>query len=356
MHSSRERSGQRPTISVYAALLLAAAIAVIAAGTAHAAQFKMVACAGNSGPPPTITATNTASAQHPNGIFDFANYCGGTGGDPPGDAAFMRISEHESSGNAGYGAYGQIIFATPSYIHFKSGGGYTREPNAFNAGWLARFRVLDFANASTTLLNQGAGLPNFALDWAASGIFGPHLWPFASYLDFHHFYFELMCNLPGGCDRANYNAVDANAFTFILSDDEDSKVEFLNTATPLLAPQWVRGLQQLDWNASDNGSGLRFERVRVDGDTRYTIDYQAAGMCDVSSSQTNGEFARSYRPCLTGGPYQRTWWLETAQLADGAHDLSICTQDYAQYRGLNGTGGETVVGQFKPTLALIASA
>src|SRR3954447_19255487 len=109
MHNSGERPGQRPAIVVFVALLLIAGIAALAAGTARAAQYKMVACAASSGAPPYTIATNTISAQHPNGIFDFNNWCGGQGGDPPGDAAFIRIQEHEAAGNAGQGAYGQLI-------------------------------------------------------------------------------------------------------------------------------------------------------------------------------------------------------------------------------------------------------
>ncbi len=303
----------------------------------------MVACAGDSGAPPYTTATNTISAQHPSGIFDFANYCGGAGGDPPGDAAFMRISEHEPNGNAGYGAYGQFVFETPNYVHFKSAGAYTREPNAFNSGWLARFRVLDFSNNVTTLLNQGSGLPNSGLDWAASGIFGPHLWPFATYMDFHHFYFELLCNLPGGCDRTNYNAVDANSFVFILNDDSPSQVSLFNTDLPLTQGKWVRGTQQVFWASSDLGSGMRFERVRIDGTPYYVLDFQAMGQCNATASQTNGEFSRVYQPCPTGGPWGREYDFNSASFSDGAHNLSVCTQDYGQYMGLNGTGGETCV-------------
>lgn len=341
MKKPASRSTQGPAAVVLFALSLACAIAVLAAATAHAAQYKMVACAANSGAPPYTTATNTASAQHPSGIFDVNNWCGGAGGDPPGDAAFMRISEHEASGNAGQGAYEQVIFETPWYVHFKSAGGYTREPNAFNAGWLARFRVLGFDNQMTTLLNQGSGLPNSGLDYAASGIFGPHLWPFGSYGDYHHFYYELLCNIPGGCDRANYNAVDANGFVFILSDDSPSEVTFTHTDSPLIQGQWVRGPQQVFYDSGDKGSGLRFERVRIDGADRNVIDFQALGLCNATSSQTNGEFARTYQPCWVGGPFHREWDFDSAGLTDGAHNLSVCAQDYGQYMGLNGTGGET---------------
>ncbi len=343
MHNSVKRPGERSATVVLLALLLVAAIAAIAAATANAAQYKMVACASSSGAPPYTTETNTATAQHPGGIFDFSNYCGGAGGDPPGDAAYLRISEHESSGNAGQGSFGRFVFATPSYVHFVNGGAYTREPNAFNAGWLARFRVLDFAGNTTTLLNQGAGLPNSGIDFAPSGIFGPHLWPFGPGIDFHHFYYELLCNLPGGCDRANVNAVEANAFVFILNDDEKPDIYFSSKQTPLMQGAWVSGPQWMSWYVHDNGSGIRNERIRIDGAERYAIDHQALAQCNATASQTNGEFSRGYQPC-PAGPFDHEWTLDTASLSDGSHTLQVCGQDYGQYRGLNNTGSETCDG------------
>lgn len=341
--SSRLGGPARPVAIALCLMASCLAVAVVCAATANAAQYKMVACATTSSAPLYTTQTNTVNAQHPNGIFDFGNYCGGAGGDPPGDAAFMRISEHEAAGNAGEGAYGRIVFETPAYVHFKSGGGYTREPNAFNEGWRARFWGLDFSGNGTVFLNQGAGLSNSGTNWATTSSFGSHLWPFGGYLDFHHFYFELLCVRPAGCDRANYNAVDANGFVFVLNDDSPSQVSFADTGAPLMAGQWVRGTQKVSWSASDLGSGMRDERVRVDGAQRHLVDYQAMSQCNATASQTNGEFARTYQPCPTGGPWGRSYDLDTASLADGSHNLSVCTQDYGQYMGLNGTGGESCV-------------
>ena len=340
MSSQTGGPAARPVAIALCLMLSCVATAVVSAATADAAQFKMVMCAGDSGTPGFSTETNTASAQHPNGIFDFANHCGGQGGDPPGNSAFLRIAEHESSGNAGNGAYGRFVFATPWYVHFKSAGGYTRQPNAFNDGWRSRFWGTDFSGNNNLFINQGAGLGNSGTDRTSSNTFGPRLWPFTSFLDFHHFYFELLCVRPAGCDRANFNATDANGFVLILSDDEDSKVN-LTGPGGLLSGSWVRGPQAVAWNSSDNGSGLRFERLRVDGTQRYAIDYQALGQCNATSSPVNGEFARTYQPCPTGGPYGRSWTLDTASLPDGAHALQVCTQDYGQYRGLNGTGSES---------------
>ncbi len=322
-------------LSLTTAFVLFAALAP----RADAAFYKMVSCSANNGTAPYATATNTTSPQNPGGIFDFNNWCGGAGGDPPGEAAYLRINEHESAGNAGNGAYGDMIFDTPPYVHFRSAGGYTREPNAFNDGWRARFWMLDFANNGWQLLSQGAGVPNSGTQSPISGTFGPHLWPLGTELDFWRFVFELECVRPAGCDRSNYNATDANGFVFILSDDSNSQVGF--TGGQLLTGQWVRGAQEVDWNSSDQGSGLRFERLRTDGAVRYTIDYQAAGQCNTTWTQTNGEWARTYQPCPTGGPWGRAYSLDTTSLADGVHSLSVCTQDFGQYQGLDGTGGES---------------
>jgi hypothetical protein len=322
-------------------MLLAMGIAAIAAARADGALFKMVSCASTSGAAPYATSTNTVNSTHPSGIFEFHNWCGGGGGDPPGDAAYLRINENQSSGNAGENAYGDMSFDTPSYVHFKTAGGYTRQPNAFNGGWRARFWMIDFGNNGVQLLTQGAGLPNSGTQWASSNIFGPHLWPFGSYLDFWQFVYEMKCVRAEGCDRTNYNATDANGFVFILSDDQNSQVGFTNTGSPFMQGQWVSGTQNVTWNSSDQGSGLRFERLRADGGLRYLIDYQAAGACNATWSQTNGEWSRVYQPCPTGGPFGRVFALDTTTLSDGGHNLSVCTQDFAQFQGLNGTGSET---------------
>jgi hypothetical protein len=300
----------------------------------------MVMCAADSGTPGFATETNTANAQHPSGIFDFTNHCGGQGGDPPGDSAFLRIAEHEASGNAGSGAYGRFVFATPPYIHFRAAGGYTRQPNAFNDGWRSRFWALDFAGAGHTLVNQGAGLSSAGTDRPSSNTFGPHLWPFTDFLDFHHFYFELVCVRAAGCDRANFNATDVNGFVLILSDDENPDLHFSNGSAPLMQGSWVRGPQSMSWYVHDNGSGVRGESISLDATRRYYVDHQALGHCNATFSLVNGEFARVYQPC-GAGPYEHSWTLETSDLPDGAHALQLCAQDYGQYRGLNGTVGAT---------------
>lgn len=113
MSSRLGRPANRPVAIALCLMASCVVTAVLCAATARAAEYKMVVCAASSGTPPYTTQTNTVNAQHPSGIFDFGNYCGGAGGDPPGEAAFLRISEHEASGNAGEGAYGRFVFESP---------------------------------------------------------------------------------------------------------------------------------------------------------------------------------------------------------------------------------------------------
>jgi hypothetical protein len=335
--SPLQRQPARRAAPIALCLLLACvAVAAMGAASAHASVYKMVLCAGNNGSNSYGTSTNTVSAQHPAGIFDVNNYCG-PAPDPAGESAFIRISEHEPNGSAGQGAYEDVYWDTPAYVHYMAAGGYTREPNAFNEGWRGRFWGIDFNNNGFQILTQGAGLPNTGEQWATTSTFGPHLWPFGGFSSFWRFVFELECVRPAGCDRSNFNAVDANTFVFILSDDQNSSVGF--TGGAILNGGWVRGGQGITWNSSDNGSGLRMERLRIDGN--QVVENNYAGQCNLGSSQANGEFARVYQPCPTGGPYGHSYGLETASLPDGPHSVQVCSQDYGQYIGLYSTGSES---------------
>ena len=318
-----------------AALLLAAAL-IFTPTTAHAADYKLLLCAGNNGSNGFQTATNTTSAQNPAGIFDFSNYCG-PAPDPAGNNAFLRINENQSGGNAGETAYGSISWTVPPWVAILAAGGYTREPNAFNEGWRGRFWAEGFDGSTNNILMQGTGQPNSGIFWNPTSTFAPHLWPFGSFGNYRRFVFELTCVRPSGCDRSNFNAVDANSFALILNDVSPVQLQLTNTTAPLLGGQWVRGTQAATYSWSDVGSGIRMEWIDIDGGRRFTIDHW--NECNTGSSQVNGEFARDFQPCATASNIGRSYALDTASLPDGAHTLQACAQDYAQYQGLYGTGG-----------------
>ncbi len=341
MSSLLRMPATRPA-TIGAVLMLACiGVACMFAGTAKASYYKMVLCAANNGSNGFATATNTTSAQNPGGIFSFENYCG-PAPYPAGNNAFLRIVESQAAGNAGYGAFGQMSWTAPGSIDIAAAGGYTREPNAFNAGWRGRFWLEGYDGSTNNELVQGSGVENGSCSgvcWATTSTFASHLWPFGGYGRYRRFVFELTCYREAGCDRTNFNAVDANTMVLTLNDTSPSQIALTNTGAGMLAGNWVRGTQDVDWNVSDQGSGMRFERLRVDGGERYAIDWRAN--CDLGSWGDSGEFARTFQPCPAGGPWSRGYSLDTATLADGAHTVSVCSQDYGQAIGLTGSGSES---------------
>lgn len=337
MSSHSSGPAKRPATVALCLMLACVGIAVIAAADANAAHYKMLLCAGNNGSNSFQTATNTTSASNPGGIFSFENYCG-PAPDPAGNNAFLRIVENQSGGNAGVNAYGSISWTVPPWVAIIAGGGYTRMPNAFNDGWRGRFWAEDWGGGTNNILMQGAGVGGGGINWGLTSTFASHLWPFGGYGDYRRFVFEMTCFRPAGCDRGNFNAVDANTIVLMLADRQDSQVSFTNGSV-LMGGGWVRGTHAITWNASDNGSGLRFERLRVNGAERQVLDHR--GSCDLGYSGPNGEFARQFQPCPTGGPYGRSYALDTAGVPDGERTIQVCAQDYAQAIGLDGTGSQS---------------
>ena len=309
------------------------------ATTAHAADYRMLLCAGNNGSNSFDTATNTASGANPGGIFSFENYCG-PAGDPAGNGAFLRLAENQSGGNAGDTAYGSISWTVPPWVAILAGGGYTREPGSFNDGWRGRFWAEDFSGGGHHILMQGTGVPNGSnggIGWGTTSTFASHLWPFPSYGYYRRFIFEMTCFRPAGCDRSGWNAVDANTIHLTLADVSPVELHLTNTGAPLLGGQWVRGTQVATYSWSEVGSGIRMEWIDIDGARRFTIDH--AGECDIGWSGASGEFARQFTPCAQAAGIGRSYTFDSASLPDGAHTLTACGQDYAQYQGLDGTGG-----------------
>ncbi len=331
MEARRSRVGSGISISAGICLLAIAAAFVgfaALAPPAHAADFRAVLCAANNGSNGFGTTTNTTSPQNPGGIFNFENHCG-PAPFPAGEAAFLRIDENQSGGNAGDGAYGDIYYDTPPFVHFREAGGYTREPNAFNEGWRGRFWIAGGSIGGYELLSQGQGAPT-----GTTSTFTSHLWPVGGYLDFSRFVFELECVRPAGCDRSNYNAVDANSFVFTLADESPSQVSLNNNGGPIMEGRWVRGNQTATYQFTELGSGIRREWIDIDGSERFTIDH--ASECDVDSNGAVGVFARQFQPCAVApNPIGRSYGFDTASLPDGLHTLQACTQDFAQWQGYN---------------------
>lgn len=338
MSPQTNHPAKRPVPVALCLMALTFAIALIAAANANAAHYKMLACAGGSGTLPYTTNTNTASPQNPAGIFSFENHCF-PAPDPAGESAFLRIAETQGGGNAGVGAYGNMVFDTPPFVHFKAANTWTRQPYSFNEGWRSRIWVAG-ACCTAQMLIQGVGLPNNGWEWGTTGPFALHPWP-APYYDFTRYVFEMQCVRPQGCDRTNLNLTDANTFLFVLSDESAPQIGFTDTGSTLMQGGWVRGSQSVNFSFSELGSGVRVERMRVDGAQRWEWDHWPECSGAIGTSAASGEWARTYQPCPAGGPFGRAVPLDTAGLADGVHAVQVCAQDYGQYQGLDNTGGQS---------------
>ena len=164
--------GRRTAVSL-CLFITCFAVLAFATSSAHAADYKMLLCAGNNGSNSYQTATNTTSPQNPGGIFSFENYCG-PAGDPAGNSALLRIDENQGGGNAGDTAYGSISWTVPPWIAIIAGGGYTREPGDFNDGWRGRFWAEGFDGSTNNILMQGSGVQNGScggICWATTSTF-----------------------------------------------------------------------------------------------------------------------------------------------------------------------------------------
>jgi hypothetical protein len=327
----------RPAGIVIVALLVCVGIAVFAAGSAHGAYYKMVACSGSNGiPSPGLSInTNTRSSNYPAGIFHLWNFCDGQGGDPPGDGSFIRIQEHKVGGEAGNTAYGHLYMRAPSSVSFKTVGVYTRQPDYFNSGWRARVWI-GSPYSTAQIISVGKGLSNNGGQGSPTNGFVGRPWPLEVFYDFDTVVFEMTCARSSGCSTDGKNTADFNGLDFIMEDDHKAKAEFTKTHTDFLSGKWVKGWHVGTYKSSDVGTGIRRERARIDGAEHWVY----TPSCSISSSARSGEWARKYQPC-NDGPHNRSFPVETRDLSDGSHTLAACTQDFAQYQGLYGSGSES---------------
>lgn len=333
MYKPRRSSERRPALVALLGLLLAVGVAVFATATAKAAFYDVVFCAGGSG------SGNPIPGARP-GWFDWRADCGEPSSYPSDGDHYLRLNEN-TVGTAGLNDEVSLSWYAPPNTSIVAGGGYTRMPNAFNAGWRGRFWGEDWGGGVHNILLQGSGgiEGTGEFPWITkntTSIFAAHLWPYGGWDDYKRFVFGLACVRPGGCDRANFNAVDAHSITLVVDDRKAPQVAFEDGA--VVRGEWVRGYQVLAWREYDEGSGLRFSRLGADGATfpDGTIDYGARGDCKIGYRDGGREFGKGFQPCFPG-PWLRYYGLQTAALPDKEHTLSICLQDYGQYK----SGGDT---------------
>jgi hypothetical protein len=313
-------------VAAVAGLFATAMLWAVSAHPARASFYDVVFCAGGS------DAGNPTLGARP-GWFDFGTHCEWSVSYPSGGNSneYLRLSANTSSGSAGYNDEASMSWYTPPWVSIVAGGGYTREPADFNQGWRARFWGEDWGGGIHNILLQGVGIENGdGITKNTTSFFASHLWPFGGWDDYKRFVFALWCVRAAGCSRAGFVAADANTITLVANDKKRPEENFVDAA--IIRGEWVRGYNPLSWFESDEGSGLRFSRLKVDNATLGdgVIDYQANNGCRIGYRDGNREFGKSLQPC-TLGPYQRWYGLETKNMSDGQHELAICIQDYAEY-------------------------
>jgi len=330
MSSRSSGPAHRPVAIALCLMLACVAVAVLAAATAHAnPHYKLVMCAAANGANSPAIATNVP------GHFNVEDHCGASP-DPAGNAAYLRIATDKPTGFVPDNGYASVSWTMPPGVVLLAGGGYTRESPVFDPGFRGRFWAEGFDGSTNHILLQGLGESDSGVHSPPTSTFESHLWPFGGYGSYRRFVFELTCMISSGCRTRVYNAVDANTIVLILEDTQPLQLHLTNTEAPLLSGKWVRGSQAVTYSWSERGSGVRKEWIDVDGARRFTLDHYAE--CDAGYSPRSGEFARTLKPCATAQGVERAYALDTASLADGAHALRACGQDYAQWQGLDGTG------------------
>lgn len=287
--------GNRSALIALCLILASAALACLTAASAKASFYQMVLCAANNGSNGFQTATNTTSPQNLGGIFSVENYCG-PAPFPAGGNAFIRIVENQSTGSAGNGAYASVSWTVPPWVEIVSAGGYTRQTGDFNDGWRSRFWAEDFGGGGHNILMQGSGVSGGGIFWGTTSTFASHLWPFSGWGEYRRFIYEMTCMRPAGCDRAGWNGTDANTFILTLDDVSPSQVWLTGGGAPLMDGQWVKGTQTATYAWSEQGSGIRFERLYIDGGERWGIDHIASGQCNRDAWAGVGEFAVISKP------------------------------------------------------------
>ncbi len=107
-------------------------------------------------------------------------------------------------------------------------------------------------------------------------------------------------------------ACTAIAVIFTASAHAELSQVAQTNGSPLMTGGWAKGNQTETFVWNERGSGIRFERIRIDGAERWKIDHQATGECDTDASASNGPYARVFQPCPNAVGINRAYTFSTA--------------------------------------------
>jgi hypothetical protein len=281
------------------AVALAIGLLLLAARDAGAGLYTVVQCGWGAGVDATWSAT-PATAK-----FGAENRCGTTGAASGGALGIFTVPVGGVIASGQYGAWHWaapagtgIVGVSGSWSHFLHGG---------FVNWLATDR------GDGTFTPFAAAGPDNAV--AASSVFAISFTaPRPAFED------RLLCPQgSAGCTFGERSSAALSALNFRLQDLAAPQVA---SGGELLAGSWRRGVQNLAVSATDAGSGLRYDELRIDG--------ESVSHTDLPCAETDvGEVAATrMQPCqssVTG-----SLEVATASLADGPHEVSACAADFAE--------------------------
>ena len=300
---------------------------------AHASYYKMLLCAGNVGsngftPRPTPPARRTPAASSSSRI---------TAAPPPTQPATTPSCGSPRTSHRRQRRRQRLrrhLLDRAALGPIVAGGGYTREPNAFNEGWRGRFWAEGYDGCTNNILMQGSGVANGSLGgigWADLDLL---LSPVALRRLRQLPPLRLRADLrppgrlrPHQLQRRRCQHPDPHPQRHC-----PSHINFTSGGSPLLSGEWVRGPQNVTWNIVRPrlGPALRAaprrRRPALPDRLRAATATSTARPAAASSPATSSP-ARPADPGAAPTP------STPSSLSDGAHTVQVCAQDYGQSAG-----------------------
>jgi hypothetical protein len=268
------------------------------AGSARAGTYVVAQCSPNVNPD-AADASYTASTTHFKPFVD----CSASG---PG----LQIRHQLSTGETGtvQGAYGAWVWQAPSGTFITGGSTFSR---------LATEDGIHGYLAVSTDNGESVSYENQNDDQGHTSGIPPGNW--------RYLVARLQCTQPNEGNRCVGNAGGAHTYV------KQARIQVTDVAPPTMALAGsmfsgavLRGPQDIQLSASDQGSGIHSVQVAVNGKNAAGDDLSA------SCNPAPGNLTTRLVPCPTS--FSKTYTLDTASgpFVEGSNSITVCVYDYAQ--------------------------
>jgi len=129
------------------------------------------------------------------------------------------------------------------------------------------------------------------------------------------------------CATTKPSSASVSSLVFTM---DDPKPPTAGISGELTAEGWQRGSRQIEYEAGDQGSGIRFSETSVDGLARIRTEHECTRVT-VGGQVRAGRM----RPCALGVRGSQT--LRTSLFSDGPHQLRHCAFDFSGESGCSRT-------------------